>query len=266
MRFGFIYLWRDSKRNKYYLGSHLGELNDGYVGSNKRLMCAYKSRPETFKRRILEQHDRCNLEWLRERENRWLSLVTPEKLHNKYYNEKTVAAGGDIYSTLTDERKRIHKLKSNSIMRNFISKGCTLNQAEFLMLTTKRLAKLRKKKPGEAWRGRKHSDESRKRISEAKQKYFENNPGPMLGKNHADTTKKKVQINNPNRKSINTPYGQFLSAEEFAKKTNLITACGLRNLLKTHENPISKRRAERCPLLTLSDIGKTPKEIGYYYK
>lgn len=69
------------------------------------------------------------------------------------------------------------------------------------------------------------------------------------------------ELNNPNRKDIHTPEGIFLSSEEYANK---ITANGLRNLLKVSNKPITKRRAERCPLLILENISKAPKEIGYY--
>jgi hypothetical protein len=55
-RQGFVYLWKDTKRNKFYLGSHLGFLDDGYTGSNNRFKNAFKSRPHTFRRRILEIH------------------------------------------------------------------------------------------------------------------------------------------------------------------------------------------------------------------
>ncbi len=29
-KYGFIYLWRDRKHNRYYLGSHWGSEDDGY--------------------------------------------------------------------------------------------------------------------------------------------------------------------------------------------------------------------------------------------
>lgn len=112
-KFGFVYIWFDSKRKKYYIGSHLGSKEDGYVGSNKRLFCAYKSRPHTFKRRILKEgfYD-CQKDLLRDEQN-WLNLIKDEELHGaKYYNEKKVAAGGDIVSTLPEEKRSAHKHNS----------------------------------------------------------------------------------------------------------------------------------------------------------
>lgn len=111
-RYGFIYLWFDKKHKKYYLGSHLGSKDDGYIGSNKRLICAYKSRPETFKRRILYEDYFENSRHLLSVEQNWLSLIKDEELFIKYYNEKKVAAGGDIVSTLPSDRKETHRTKS----------------------------------------------------------------------------------------------------------------------------------------------------------
>lgn len=110
---GFIYLWWDIKRNKYYLGSHLGLPDDGYIGSNKRFLSAYKSRPNTFKRKILENVSFTSYEELRKRENAWLSLIKDEELRKKYYNEKKVAAGGDIFSTLSESQKKSYREKNS---------------------------------------------------------------------------------------------------------------------------------------------------------
>jgi hypothetical protein len=109
---GFVYLWKDTKRNKFYLGSHMGHPKDGYIGSNNRLLCAYKNRPETFKRRLLEQHQSIASKDLLKKEEAWLQLIKPEELGAKYYNEKRVAAGGDIVSHLSEEKRKRHREKS----------------------------------------------------------------------------------------------------------------------------------------------------------
>lgn len=31
---GFVYIWRDRKNKMFYIGSHMGKLDDGYIGSN----------------------------------------------------------------------------------------------------------------------------------------------------------------------------------------------------------------------------------------
>lgn len=107
-----MYLWKDTKRNKFYIGSHLGSPADGYAGSNNRFICAFKSRPETFKRRILEHHTSISSKELLSREQEWLQLIEKEELTVKYYNEKRVAAGGDIISDLSEEKRLQHREKS----------------------------------------------------------------------------------------------------------------------------------------------------------
>lgn len=119
MKFGFVYIWFDTKRKKYYLGSHLGALNDGYVGSNHRFQCTYKSRPETFKRRILESHEKITSKDLLKREQVWLSKIKPEELSVRYYNEKNVASGGNIVGNLSKEKKEQHAEKSRLASRKY---------------------------------------------------------------------------------------------------------------------------------------------------
>lgn len=125
MRPGFVYIWYDTKRNKFYIGSHLGYLNDGYVCSNKRLLNIFKSRPETLRRRILEYYDDINHQFLLEREQEWLNLIEEDELHGvRYYNEKKVAFGGDIFSTLPQEKQN----KLREIGRNNSVKGAAAHK------------------------------------------------------------------------------------------------------------------------------------------
>jgi hypothetical protein len=119
MKFGFVYLWYDTKHKKFYLGSHLGLPSDGYTGSNRLFQSKYKSRPDSFKRKILESHDNISSKELLEREQFWLNLIKPEELTIRYYNEKKVAAGGDIISNLSEEKRRQHAEKSGIASRKY---------------------------------------------------------------------------------------------------------------------------------------------------
>ena len=109
---GFVYLWKDTKRNKFYLGSHLGSPADGYTGSNDHFQSVYKRRPHTFRRRILEHYVEITSRDLLNREAAWLHLINPSDLGKKYYNFKKVAAGGDIISFLSEEKRQQHREKS----------------------------------------------------------------------------------------------------------------------------------------------------------
>jgi hypothetical protein len=119
MKFGFIYIWYDTIRKKYYIGSHLGTFDDGYTGSNRRFQCAYKSRPETFRRRILESHTKITSRELLKREELWLNKIRPEELTVRYYNEKRVASGGNIVGNLSEEKKKQHAIKSGLASKKY---------------------------------------------------------------------------------------------------------------------------------------------------
>lgn len=105
MKSGFIYLWRDSSNGMFYLGAHLGTLDDGYTGSSVRFKRSYKQRPDKFKRRILEFHENTTWDELVERERYWLNMIKHEELNKRYYNLKKVPTGGDIVSHLSPEAR-----------------------------------------------------------------------------------------------------------------------------------------------------------------
>ena len=50
---GFVYKWVDSSNNMYYIGSHKGTIDDGYIGSGTYFVKAYNKRPEAFSRDVL---------------------------------------------------------------------------------------------------------------------------------------------------------------------------------------------------------------------
>lgn len=89
---GFIYIWYDRKNKKYYVGSHLGTEDDGYICSSRWMRQSYKRRPEDFKRRILQHNLPKKI--LKEEEYKWLSLIKNEELGKRYYN-LTIALNGN---------------------------------------------------------------------------------------------------------------------------------------------------------------------------
>lgn len=94
--YGFVYLWYDTKNNKYIIGSHHGKIDDGYLTSSggKYVKNIFKSRPETLKRRILEY---CYIDCYKETqklEQKWLDLRPNIKENPNYYNLKNWATGG----------------------------------------------------------------------------------------------------------------------------------------------------------------------------
>jgi YesN/AraC family two-component response regulator len=84
-KYGFVYIWFDSYRKMYYIGSHWGSENDSYICSSNRMRDAYRRRPNDFKRRILKNNINDRKETLLE-EHKWLSLIEESNLGKKYYN------------------------------------------------------------------------------------------------------------------------------------------------------------------------------------
>lgn len=102
---GFVYIWFDKKYSRYYIGSHKGSIDDGYVGSNTYLKNAYLSRPQDFKRRILYFSVSDDIMSLQSKEQYYLDMIKDTELYSsinnknnttRYYNIKKIARGGSI--------------------------------------------------------------------------------------------------------------------------------------------------------------------------
>lgn len=96
---GFVYIWLDRKHKRYYVGSHWGSEDDGYICSSKWMKQAYSIRPHDFKRRIIARVTTSRKDLLAE-EQRWLNMIKVEELATKnskdrsrvrYYNLQTNA-------------------------------------------------------------------------------------------------------------------------------------------------------------------------------
>lgn len=82
---GFVYIWRDRKHKRYYIGSHWGKEDDNYICSSSWMKKSYKKRPQDFKRRILISGINNRLE-LYEEEQKWFNFIKQEEIGKKYYN------------------------------------------------------------------------------------------------------------------------------------------------------------------------------------
>lgn len=86
---GFVYIWYDRKHKRFYVGSHWGTPDDGYICSSKWMKRNYERRPQDFKRRILAYRD--NRVSLVEEEFRWITMIKPEESGTRYYNLRLFA-------------------------------------------------------------------------------------------------------------------------------------------------------------------------------
>ena len=77
-KFGFVYIWFDRKYKRYYVGSHWGTEDDGYICSSRMMRQSYNRRPEDFKRRIIARVYTNRSDLLLE-EEKWLSQIKPEE-------------------------------------------------------------------------------------------------------------------------------------------------------------------------------------------
>lgn len=91
--FGYVYEWHDKKRDMYYRGSHFGDVNDAYIGSNKRFLNAFKKRPNTFSFKVLEYVTENSHDSVLLLEQKWLDDIPNIKNNIRYYN-KNEALGG----------------------------------------------------------------------------------------------------------------------------------------------------------------------------
>lgn len=87
-KFGFVYIWFDRKHKRYYIGSHWGTENDGYICSSSWMKKAYKKRPHDFKPRRIIARIYTNRRDLLAEEQRWLQMIKPTEMKLKGTNNK----------------------------------------------------------------------------------------------------------------------------------------------------------------------------------
>lgn len=174
-----IYKITNLINNKYYIGKDVRN-NPNYYGSGKIIKRAVKRYgKENFKKEILETCD--NIETLNDREIYWI-----EKLQSMYpngYNLTKGGTGGDTYNIQSDENKeKIKSKRWNTVVERY---GGVFNK------------------------GKKMTDEQRKKISESKtgQKY---------------KNRKKIKLTEEHKKNISKSNKGKLVREETKKKLSLI--------------------------------------------
>ena len=163
---GFVYIWRDRRDNRYYVGSHWGSVDDGYVCSSSWMNKAYANRPEDFKRRILEVVTTSRTDLL-QAEQRWLSMIKPQERKIRYYN--LCLSVKDLWHQHDDRREQVgSKLSESNRGRKHSEETKKKIAARKLgrKLTEEHKEKIRVNHKGTA--GLTYSEESRKRISIAK--------------------------------------------------------------------------------------------------
>ena len=111
--YGFVYLWFDTKRKRFIIGSHHGSTQDGYTTSTggKHVKNIFNARPETMKRRIISYTLVDDIKLTKQSEQRFLDL-RPNIYDNKnYYNLNNSASGGiGGWDHINDDPDRVNPM------------------------------------------------------------------------------------------------------------------------------------------------------------
>lgn len=160
-KYGFVYIWYDRKRKMYYIGSHWGTSDDGYICSSNRMRDAYRRRPTDFKRRIIWKTN--VREELLQEEEKWLQKIKRKK---SYYNYRyTVSViQYPIKHWAYDSKKR------NDVASRISKKLTgTSHSPERSEKNKNRVhSEESKQKMSKSHIGLKHGEEAKKKMSEAR--------------------------------------------------------------------------------------------------
>lgn len=89
----FIYIWKDNLLYKYYIGSHVGNIEDGYLFGGIDIKKEYKQRPEDFERMVLSYHIINEYKEIRDIEKKYLIKYDVEN-KDEFYNRTNESYGG----------------------------------------------------------------------------------------------------------------------------------------------------------------------------
>lgn len=252
MKYGFVYIWRDKKHKRYYVGCRWGTEDDGYICSSSWMKASYKKRPEDFKRRILARVY-TNRTDLLEEEYKWLSMTKQEELHGtRYYNiknhhfshwstdkQKSLSIGQKISKAnkgkpgywLNKEKTKEHKQKiSNTLKGRPLSYTRTQETRDKISENSKRLQK--EGKIGMI--GKHHNEETILKISEAQQ----GDKNHFYGKNHTIETREKISA---------AGRGRVLTEESRLKISNKNKGRKLtkEHIAKSHTPAVNEKRSKK---------------------
>jgi len=202
-KYGFIYIWYDKKRKMFYIGSHWGREDDGYICSSKWMRDAYRYRKQDFRRRTLKRD--INREDLLKEEYYYFQMIKDEELGKRYYNLNRHHFGHwqisehsrkSVRKKLSEASKKLHqdsvyKQKFLEGRKKLPSRSKEAIRKTALANTGKKRTEETKRKISESNKGKvlgPLSDEHRKKVSES----LQGNKNPFYGKQHDPELKKQM--------------------------------------------------------------------------
>ena len=243
--------------NKYYIGKHklMGVDFDFYFGSGPAIQNALsKYGIENFERITLFETTNEEECYLKEEELIGDLWLTDKTCYNKQPGGKGFSSGNKHYTNgqgFTDQHKENLK-KARKQRQPHTEKT--------------------KQKMSLSRRGTKRNEETKKKMSLAQS----GEKNPMYGKKH--TIEKKKEIGDKLRgkyvgeKSSQfkgyyvTPYGEFATVKDASNNITEISRSALRKWCKNSDKTVTKSMIGNSRFLQESDLGKTFKDIGFYFK
>jgi|LakMenEpi03Aug12_release.lakeMendotaPanAssembly.Ray.scaffolds.fasta_scaffold557683_1 hypothetical protein len=116
--FGYVYLWYDTVRKKFIIGSHHGNVNDRYktTTGGRHVKNIFKKRPNTMKFKVLQYNQEIDCsKHTKKLEQKWLDLRPNIKNNSKYYNIRQSASGFN-----SDESSKIQKDRVKRGIHHFL--------------------------------------------------------------------------------------------------------------------------------------------------
>ena len=183
-KYGFVYIWYDAKHKRYYIGSHWGTEDDGYICSSRWMRKAFKRRPQDFKRRIISKIYTNRQDTLQE-EQRWLDMIDTDKLitnntkdyerkqNVRYYN-KSVSVINNSWWANKDTRLTIGE-KISKAKTGVSTRPCS--EETKAKISKSNSGKVRTPEMKEVQRqkklGKKRTEEAKRKTSESLRKHWE---------------------------------------------------------------------------------------------
>lgn len=205
--YGFVYQWTDSKNGFKYIGSHYGNLDDGYVSSNVIVNRIYKSRPSELHREVLEYLFIDDKKELHSIEQKYLDTIDDSEIYSvrnrrnstcKFYNMKKQASGGNGVGSngkMKNTKKYYHK---DTLVQRFFSTDEIPSDEWIKGVPSVKASSLHTR-----WYHHRLTFENKRLVEPLSDEW-------VLGRNKPTTPKK-----------VSTPYGIFESAAECSRVTGI---------------------------------------------
>jgi group I intron endonuclease len=169
-KIGIVYKWTNIDNQKWYIGSHYGQLDDGYISSGKIFKIAYAKNPNKMVREILYIGND-----FRKVEEFYLINLDAAKDRQSYNMKNTALGGGVPFQNMSIETRS----KISKALKNRVRKPLTKEQREKISktLTGRKLTEELKHKYSEVKKGDKNSFYGKKHTEESKEKISQANAG-----------------------------------------------------------------------------------------